>query len=114
MGSLLTKIFGPKCSMCQTRRTRQQLQGQPVCQRCQTELQAEAEEKTICPNCAASIIKQIEQTVVYDKCPACGGVWLDKSELETLTKLASATGQASGQATGAVMGMMMAPSHHHR
>ena len=112
MTNLFTKIFGPKCTICHTRRTRQQVHGEPVCPRCQTEIQAAAEEKMTCPKCA-TMSKQIEQTVVYDKCPACGGVWLDKSELETLKNLASATGQASGQATGVMLGMMMAPSHHH-
>ncbi len=113
MAGLLTKIFGPKCTRCHTRRTRQQVHGQPVCQRCQIELQAEGEVKMTCPKCAATMTKQIEQTVVYDKCPSCGGVWLDKQELETLVNLATATGQASGQATGVMMGMMMAPNHHH-
>ena len=55
--------------------------------------------------------KKIEQTVIYDKCPDCGGVWLDKSELESLVAFATATGHASGQGAGIMLGMMMAPHH---
>jgi len=56
--------------------------------------------------------KKTEQTVVYDKCPGCEGVWLDKSELEALNALSTAAGQAAGQGAGMVIGMMMAPRHH--
>jgi Zn-finger nucleic acid-binding protein len=55
--------------------------------------------------------KEIEQTIIYDKCPQCGGVWLDKGELEALAAMASAQGQASGQACGVMLGMAMAPHH---
>ena len=65
-----------------------------------------------CPKCGAPMTKEIQQTVVYDKCSGCGGVWLDKDELEALAAIASATGQASGQASGMIMGMAMAPHHH--
>jgi len=56
--------------------------------------------------------KNFEQTVIYDKCPGCGGVWLDKTELESLAAMASAKGQASGHACGVMMGMAMVPHHH--
>ncbi|MEX2111800.1 MAG: zf-TFIIB domain-containing protein [Pirellulales bacterium] len=65
-----------------------------------------------CPKCGASMTKQIQQSVVYDKCPTCGGVWLDQQELESLAAMAAVSGQASGQAAGVILGMSMPPRHH--
>ncbi len=106
----MTKVFGPHCTRCQ-RRTRNQVRGEAVCIPCQMAEQAQEEAVMECPQCGASMAKQIEQTVIYDKCPDCGGVWLDKSELETLVAVANAAGQGSGQAAGIMMGMAMAPHH---
>jgi hypothetical protein len=103
-------LFGPRCTGCR-RRTRQVVNGQPVCKVCQLQEQARLEPIMACPKCGAEMAKQIDQTVIYDKCPGCGGVWLDQNELETLAAMASATGHASGQAAGVMLGMAMAPQH---
>ncbi len=109
MSSLMTTIFGPKCSRCQTRRTRNRYRGEIVCTPCQMELEAAAEPRMTCPKCGATMTKQIQQSVVYDKCPDCGGVWLDKQELESLAAMAAASGQVSGQAAGMILGMTTSP-----
>lgn len=110
MGFMET-IFGPPCTRC-GRRTRKSVAGAPVCQTCQTQEAARQEAIMTCPKCGAAMTKEIQQTVVYDKCSGCGGVWLDKHELEALAAIASATGQATGQASGMILGMAMAPHHH--
>lgn len=107
---LMDSIFGPRCTGC-ARRTRNKVNGQAVCPVCETEQAAALEPIMACPKCHAVMSKEIQQTIIYDKCSDCGGVWLDKTELESLATMASAKGQASGQACGVMMGMAMAPHH---
>jgi len=35
-----------------------------------------------CPRCAKPLAAVSYQDVTVDQCPACGGVWLDRGELE--------------------------------
>ncbi len=37
-----------------------------------------------CPRCGAPLGEREERGVRIDECPSCGGLWLDKGELETL------------------------------
>ncbi len=37
-----------------------------------------------CPRCAKPLVAVSYQDVTVDQCPACGGVWLDRGELEAL------------------------------
>ena len=37
-----------------------------------------------CPRCAKPLAAVSYQDVTVDQCPACGGVWLDRGELEAL------------------------------
>lgn len=44
-----------------------------------------------CPKCSGSLRERERETrggevVVMDVCPACGGIWLDKGELEKLSE----------------------------
>ena len=42
-------------------------------------------EKTIwCPQCQTAMQKKVDPDIATDVCPSCGGVWLDKNELNTL------------------------------
>jgi hypothetical protein len=107
----MDSLFGPPCTGCK-RRTRQIVGGAAVCPACETKDRAQHESLMDCPKCGLAMTKVVDQTVIYDKCSSCGGVWLDKSELESLVAIASAAGMASGQGTGMVVGMMM-DSHHH-
>jgi Zn-finger nucleic acid-binding protein len=50
------------------------------------------------------MLKQIVKGVVTDKCPKCGGVWLDPGELD-LIKRAIQDASAGDFATGFVIGM---------
>ncbi|AFV75965.1 zf-TFIIB domain-containing protein [Thermus oshimai] len=38
----------------------------------------------VCPNCGVGMKEVERRGVLLDVCPQCGGVWLDKGELEKL------------------------------
>lgn len=38
----------------------------------------------LCPNCQVGMREVERRGVLVDVCPQCGGVWLDKGELEKL------------------------------
>ncbi len=38
----------------------------------------------LCPNCKVGMREVERRGVVLDVCPECGGVWLDRGELEKL------------------------------
>ena len=81
-------LFGEKCARCGTR-TREELKGSPVCERCQKEMQlqveAQAENPRQCPIDSATMQKEISFLIVIDRCPTCNGVWLDGGELERIS-----------------------------
>jgi hypothetical protein len=35
-----------------------------------------------CPRCGTALAPQAQLDVTVDECPGCGGVWLDKGEME--------------------------------
>ena len=37
-----------------------------------------------CPRCTARLMPGYRQGVHIDACPACGGVWLDRGELDAI------------------------------
>ena len=37
-----------------------------------------------CPRCAVQMQKKSRQGVTIDKCRKCGGIWLDKGEIENI------------------------------
>jgi len=38
----------------------------------------------LCPRCSVKLAQREHHQVPVDECPKCGGVWLDKGELQTL------------------------------
>jgi uncharacterized protein with PIN domain len=40
-----------------------------------------------CPRCSANLREEQRESVKLDTCPACGGIWLDKGELEMLMQV---------------------------
>lgn len=85
-------IFGEKCVRCGGR-TRDSLDGQPTCEPCQRELrmllEAAKEGERRCPVDASALHKEVAGGVVIDRCNDCGGVWLDRGELEHLSRNAA-------------------------
>ncbi len=43
-----------------------------------------AAERNKCPRDGSALVARETHHVVIDECPACGGMWLDKGELEIL------------------------------
>jgi len=80
-------LFGEKCARC-GRKTRNEVDGKATCVDCEQEMQllveAEGETRRGCPVDGAEMSKEIAHMIVIDKCPKCGGVWLDGGELERL------------------------------
>ena len=96
-------LFGEKCHRC-GRRTRSKEDGIAICTQCKAEILARKEERRPCPDDGRVMLKQIVKGVVTDKCPKCGGVWLDPGELD-LIKRAIQDASAGDFATGFVIGM---------
>lgn len=44
----------------------------------------QAAKELICPRCGKTLQERVEHGVTIDQCANCGGVWLDKGELDAL------------------------------
>ena len=42
---------------------------------------------TKCPRCGCSLEEREHQGVKIDECPECGGIWLDKGELQMIEEI---------------------------
>lgn len=40
----------------------------------------------LCPRCGVALEQVVRQGVTIDTCDGCGGIWLDKGELEALSE----------------------------
>ena len=99
-------LFGEKCIRCGKKTREHTAKGLPTCEECQLQLKVEREEKRNCPVDGAVMNKEIVQNVIIDRCPSCGGLWLDRGELE-LVKIAIEAGAGSDLAHAMVLGMMV-------
>ena len=85
--TLSMALFAPKCDRCGNR-TRNKEDDKPVCETCVEEMtllvNASKEESRPCPRDGTNMAKEIAHMLVIDRCPDCGGVWLDGGELERL------------------------------
>ena len=65
----------------------------PTCDRCRQllrdRLRPEEEPTVRCPHDDTEMDKLIVHGLVLDRCPTCGGVWLDGGELELLRSAVS-------------------------
>ena len=59
-----------------------------MCESCEQEVQllvsAKGESERKCPIDDTAMQKEISHMIVIDRCPQCGGVWLDSGELERM------------------------------
>ena len=46
-----------------------------------------------CPKCGCDLLEREHHGVKIDECPECGGIWLDKGELELIEEI---DGKSSG------------------
>ena len=49
-----------------------------------------------CPRCGAGLKEQHVEDVKIDECEDCGGVWLDRGELDQLRRVNKARGVSGG------------------
>jgi hypothetical protein len=49
-----------------------------------------------CPRCGGSLKEQHVEDVKIDECEDCGGVWLDRGELDQLRRVNKARGVSGG------------------
>ena len=81
-------LLGEKCARCGKKRTRKEYEGVPTCDACQHALElklaAAREAPHGCPIDRAAMRKEVVSNIIIDRCPTCGGVWLDGGELELL------------------------------
>jgi ribosomal protein L37AE/L43A len=56
-----------------------------------------------CPSCGGDLKEQRAEEVKIDECSDCGGIWLDKGELEQLRRVNRSRG-VSGGVLGSLFG----------
>lgn len=49
-----------------------------------------------CPRCGTDLVEQETENVKVDECKTCGGIWLDKGELDQLRRVNRARGVSGG------------------
>ena len=81
-------LFGEKCVRCGKKRTKETFDGLPTCEACEQTMlakaKAESESAHRCSVDGAQMTKDLVLNIVIDRCPECGGVWLDGGELELI------------------------------
>lgn len=55
-----------------------------------------AEKAPKCPRCNVALAEQEMEHVKIDACPQCGGIWLDKGEIEQLGRVNRGRGVTGG------------------
>jgi len=70
-----------------------------VCAECAVKIDPNNKPKRMCPQDSTEMRKELVQDqVVIDRCNSCGGMWIDKDELEVIRQLAQREGVASNTA----------------
>jgi len=67
-----------------------------------------------CPKCTTSMVAVTYRSLQIDRCPDCQGVWLDKSELESIMEKQLAGLLDVGSMTPATPERDSLPAHCHR
>ncbi len=77
--------LGPDCDRCGRQRTNRTFEGVPTCSACELSIRADREERVECRHDGTLMEKEVLEDIIVDRCPLCGGVWLDGGELEVLS-----------------------------
>ena len=80
---------GTLCARCREQPSSEVMDGLPTCARCGALLRQKAEARRNCPVDGSEMRKEVVQNLIIDRCPACGGIWLDHDELEALLRIAA-------------------------
>jgi len=97
-------LLPEKCVRCGKKRTFTAFEGVPTCYDCEVKIKATREETRSCPVDACTMKKEVVHNIIIDRCTRCGGVWLDKSELEILRQRIH-SGDGGNFAIGMLLGM---------
>src|SRR3989344_9328459 len=95
-------LFGPSkeiCKRCLESKTRRRGgNGEPLCAECEIQSAMDAEDVIECPIDDNPMKKERvgDTDLIIDRCPKCGGVWLDGDELETLKQIIEEEGGDGG------------------
>jgi len=60
-----------------------------------------------CPKCKTEMTKKYVESVQIDKCPSCGGVWLDRGELDSIRESAEESSSGGGFSSGFCLGLCL-------
>lgn len=99
-------LFGEKCFRCGNNRTSKSFEGVPTCEQCELKIKAGREESRRCPVDSNIMKKVVVNNVIIDRCEKCGGIWIDKGELE-LIKDAIDSSQGDRLGDGLLLGMLL-------
>ena len=77
------------CVRCREHPSVEVLDGLPTCHHCGTAIRLKSESVRRCPVDGDTMRKEVIQNLLIDRCPSCGGIWLDHDELEALLRLAA-------------------------
>lgn len=84
-----TETARETCVRCREHPSSEVLDGLPTCARCGSLIRAKSEALRTCPVDGTEMRKEVVQNLLIDRCPVCGGIWLDHDELEALLRVAS-------------------------
>ncbi len=93
------------CVRCREQAASEVLDGLPTCHRCAGLLRVRAEAHRMCPVDETEMVKEVLQNLVIDRCPTCGGIWLDHDELEVLLRLAAEKADDPGFLGSVLLGL---------
>lgn len=77
------------CVRCREQPASEVMHGLPTCTRCGDRIRHKSKERRSCPVDGTEMKREIVQNIFLDRCPDCGGVWLDHDELEALLRIAA-------------------------
>lgn len=78
-----------RCARCREHAAVEVLDGLPTCARCGALVRLKSESRRLCPVDGKTMAKEVVRNLLIDRCPSCGGIWLDHDELEALLRLAA-------------------------
>ncbi len=77
------------CARCRERPASGVVDGLPTCDPCGELVHRKAEDTRTCPVDGTGMRKEVLHNLLIDRCPECGGIWLDQDELASLMRLAA-------------------------
>lgn len=92
------------CVRCREHPSSAVVDGLPLCRRCADLIRRKVEARRTCPVDGTAMRKETVQNAILDRCPVCGGIWLDHEELEALMRLA-AEHSDGGFVNGVLLGL---------